>query len=102
MDRIVGVHGDTATVPVGVGTFGSRSAAVGGTAVHLAASEVGEKARLLAAHLLEAAAADIVINDGPWQVPGAPSRAVSFAAIAAAGFSSARPDDVEAGLVATL
>ncbi len=63
MDRIVVVHGDTATVPVGVGTFGSRSAAVGGTAVHLAASEVGEKARLLAAHLLEAAGADIVIND---------------------------------------
>jgi carbon-monoxide dehydrogenase large subunit len=101
MDRIVVVHGDTATVPVGVGTFGSRSAAVGGTAVHLAASEVGEKARRLAAHLLEAAAADIVINDGRWQVRGAPSRAVTFAEIAAAAYSGARPKDMEAGLEST-
>jgi carbon-monoxide dehydrogenase large subunit len=101
MDRIVVVHGDTASVPVGVGTFGSRSAAVGGTAVHLAASEVGEKARLLAAHLLEAAAADIVINDGQWQVRGTPSRAVTFADIAAAAYSGARPKDMEAGLEST-
>src|SRR5712691_3104182 len=101
MDRIVVVHGDTATVPVGVGTFGSRSAAVGGTAVHLAASEVGEKARLLAAHLLEAAAADIIINGGQWQVRGAPSRDVTVAEIAAAAYSSARPKDMEAGLEST-
>jgi carbon-monoxide dehydrogenase large subunit len=101
MDRIIVVHGDTATVPVGVGTFGSRSAAVGGTAVHLAASDVREKARLLAAQLLEAAAADIVINDGQWQVRGAPSRAVTFGEIAAAAYSSARPKDMEAGLEST-
>jgi carbon-monoxide dehydrogenase large subunit len=101
MDRIVVVHGDTAMVPVGVGTFGSRSAAVGGTAVHLAASEVREKARLLAAQLLEAAAADIVINDGQWQVRGTPSRAVTFADIAAAAHSSARPKGMEAGLEST-
>jgi carbon-monoxide dehydrogenase large subunit len=101
MDRIVVVHGDTATVPVGVGTFGSRSAAVGGTAVHLAASEVREKARLLAAQLLEAAPADIAISDGQWQVRGAPSRATTFADIAAAAYSSARPKDMEAGLEST-
>ena len=101
MDRIVVVHGDTASVPVGVGTFGSRSAAVGGSAVHLAASDVSEKARLLAAQLLEAAAADIVISDGRWQVRGAPSRAVTFAEIAAAAYSSARPKDMEAGLEST-
>ena len=101
MDRIVVVHGDTASVPAGVGTFGSRSAAVGGSAVHLAASDVGEKARLLAAQLLEAAAADIVIDDGRWQVRGAPSRAVTFADIAAAAYSSARPKDMEAGLEST-
>jgi carbon-monoxide dehydrogenase large subunit len=101
MDRIMVVHGDTATVPVGVGTFGSRSAAVGGTAVHLAASDVREKARLLAAQLLEAAAADIVINDGQWQVRGTPGRAVTFADIAAAAYSSARPKDMEAGLEST-
>jgi carbon-monoxide dehydrogenase large subunit len=101
MDRIVVVHGDTATVPVGVGTFGSRSAAVGGTAVHLAASEVREKARLLAAQLLEAAPADIAISDGQWQVRGAPSRAVTFADIAAAAYSGVRPKDMEAGLEST-
>lgn len=101
MERIVVKHGDTATVPVGVGTFGSRSAAVGGTAVHLAATDVEAKARRLAAHLLEAALADIVINDGQWQVRGVPSRAVSFADIASAAYSNARPKDMEAGLEAT-
>jgi carbon-monoxide dehydrogenase large subunit len=101
MDRIVVQHGDTATVPVGVGTFGSRSAAVGASAVHLAASDVREKARLLAAQLLEASAADIVINDGQWQVQGVPSRAVTFADIAAAAYSSARPKQMEAGLEST-
>lgn len=101
IERIVVKHGDTATVPVGVGTFGSRSAAVGGTAVHLAATDVEAKARRLAAHLLEAAPADIVINDGQWQVRGVPSRAVTFADIAAAAYSSARPKDMEAGLEAT-
>jgi aerobic carbon-monoxide dehydrogenase large subunit len=101
MERIVVKHGDTATVPVGVGTFGSRSAAVGGAAVHLAATDVEAKARRLAAHLLEAALADIVINDGQWQVRGVPSRAVSFADIASAAYSSARPKDMEAGLEAT-
>jgi carbon-monoxide dehydrogenase large subunit len=101
MDRILVVHGDTGTVPVGVGTFGSRSAAVGGTAVQLAASDVGDKARLLAAQLLEAASADIVINEGLWQVRGSPSRAVTFADIAAAAYSGARPKDMEAGLEST-
>src|SRR5260370_18826998 len=75
MDRIVVVHGDTATVPVGVGTFGSRSAAVGGTAVHLAPSGVGETARLLAPHLLQAPPADIAFSDRQWPAPGDPSRA---------------------------
>jgi aerobic carbon-monoxide dehydrogenase large subunit len=101
MDRVVVKHGDTATVPVGVGTFGSRSAAVGGTAVHLAASDVREKARRLAAQLLEAAAADIVVNDGQWQVRGVPGRAVTFAEIASAAYGSGRPKEMEAGLEST-
>src|SRR5438552_14574351 len=95
------MHGDTATVPIGVGTFGSRSAAVGGTAVHLAAADVREKARLLAAHLLEAAPADIIVNDGQWQVRGVPGRSVTFAAIAEAAYGGARPTDMEAGLEST-
>ncbi|OLE23695.1 MAG: hypothetical protein AUG49_15325 [Catenulispora sp. 13_1_20CM_3_70_7] len=101
MDRIAVRHGDTAAVPSGVGTFGSRSAAVGGTAVNLAARDVQEKARLIAAHLLEAAAADIVISDGRWQVRGVPDRALTFADIAKAAYDGSRPKDIEAGLEAT-
>ena len=101
LDQIAVMHGDTATVPIGVGTFGSRSAAVGGTAVHLAAADVREKARLLAAHLLEAAPADIIVNDGQWQVRGVPGRSVTFAAIAEAAYGGARPTDMEAGLEST-
>jgi carbon-monoxide dehydrogenase large subunit len=101
IDRIAVRHGDTALVAAGVGTFGSRSAAVGGTAVHLAATDVGEKAKLLAAHLLEAAPADIVVSDGQWQVRGVPGRGVTFAEIAEAAYGSSRPPDIEAGLEAT-
>ena len=101
LDRIVVKHGDTATVPVGVGTFGSRSAAVGGTAVHLAASDVAEKARELAAQLLEAAPPDVVLNEGRWQVRGVPGRAVTFAEIAKVAYGSGRPNAIEAGLEAT-
>ena len=100
-DHIMVMHGDTATVPIGVGTFGSRSAAVGGTAVHLAAGDVRDKARLLAAHLLEAAPADIVLSDGQWQVRGVPGRAVTFSAIAKAAYGGARPAGMEAGLEST-
>ena len=101
MDRVVVRHGDTATVPVGVGTFGSRSAAVGGSAVHLAACDVREKARRLAAQLLEASPADIVVSDGQWQVRGVPGRGVTFADIATAAYGKSRPSDIEAGLEAT-
>ena len=101
LDRVAVLHGDTAAVPVGVGTFGSRSAAVGGTAVHLAARSVEEKARQLAAHLLEAAPADIVFNAGGWHVRGVPARAVRLAEVAAAAYGADRPVGLEVGLEAT-
>jgi aerobic carbon-monoxide dehydrogenase large subunit len=101
IDRIQVRHGDTAAVPVGVGTFGSRSAAVGGSAVHLAAVEVQEKARRLAAHLLEAAPADLVVADGRWQVRGVPGRGISFAEIASAAYGAGRAKDIAPGLEAT-
>src|SRR5947208_5001398 len=94
MDRVVVRHGDTATVPVGLGTFGSRSAAVGGTAVHLAASEVAEKARRLAAHLLEAAPADIVVSDGQWRGRGGPGRGGAMVESATTGYSGPRAKDI--------
>src|SRR5437899_1402190 len=64
MDAITVVHGDTAAVPKGIGTFGSRATAVGGIAVYQAAGKVKEKARALASHLLEVDADDLNFSEG--------------------------------------
>ncbi len=64
------VHGDTAKVPFGMGTYGSRSIAVGGTAMVNALNKVIDKGRKIAAHLLEASEADIVFEGGAFQVKG--------------------------------
>ena len=79
------VDGDTALVPKGGGTGGSRSLQLGGSAVHQATEALVEKARRLAAHLLEADAADIVVDRdaGTVGVAGVPARALSWAELAA-------------------
>jgi carbon-monoxide dehydrogenase large subunit len=100
-DKVTVKHGDTASVPIGVGTFGSRSAPVGGVAVHLATREVHEKARRIAAHLLEAAVEDVVVSDGRWHVRGTPTRSLVFSEIAAAAYGGDRPPEIEAGLEST-
>jgi carbon-monoxide dehydrogenase large subunit len=84
MDRITVRHGDTDEVPRGVGTYGSRSLQLGGSAVHQAAVEVREQARGLAAGLLEASEADLEldVSRGTWQVRGDPDTALSWAAVA--------------------
>jgi carbon-monoxide dehydrogenase large subunit len=64
------VHGDTAKVPFGMGTYGSRSLAVGGTAIVCALNKVIDKGRKIAAHLLEASEADLVFENGAYQVKG--------------------------------
>lgn len=64
VDRVRVVHGDTAIVPRGGGTSGSRSAVLGGTAVHLAAIRVANQLRRMAAERLEAAPGDIRLQDG--------------------------------------
>ena len=64
------IHGDTNRVPFGMGTYGSRSIAVGGTAIVNALNKVIDKGRKIAAHLLEAAEADIVFENGNYQVKG--------------------------------
>ncbi len=64
------VHGDTAKIPFGMGTYGSRSLAVGGTAIVNAIDKVINKGRKIAAHLLEASEKDIVYEDGAFQVKG--------------------------------
>ncbi len=97
MDRITVRHGDTDEVPRGVGTYGSRSLQLGGSAVHQAAVEVREQARGLAAGLLEASAADLELDvtRGTWQVRGDPDTALSWAAVAGQAGPAGLAADVE-------
>jgi carbon-monoxide dehydrogenase large subunit len=84
MDRIDVVHGDTDLVARGSITGGSRSAQLGGTNVWRAAGTVLERARALAAQLLEADPADVVLEDGRFHVAGTPSIGRTWAEVAAA------------------
>ena len=81
LDKIEIVEGDTALVQFGTGTFGSRSLAVGGSALCNAADKVIEKGKRIAAHMLEAAAGDIAFADGEFTIAGT-DRSVPFAAVA--------------------
>jgi carbon-monoxide dehydrogenase large subunit len=96
------VHGDTAIGPMGMNTYGSRSTALDGSAVHISAMKVQEKARKIAAHLLEAAEGDVVYENGKAFVKGTPSKAVTIQEIAVAAFQTNRlPKGMEGGLEAT-
>ncbi|MFQ6553025.1 xanthine dehydrogenase family protein molybdopterin-binding subunit [Aestuariibius insulae] len=64
------VHGDTAKVPMGMGTYGSRSLAVGGSAIVRATEKIIAKAKKIAAHLMEASEGDIELKDGQFTVAG--------------------------------
>src|SRR6266404_6339092 len=70
IEQIEIVHGDTAKIPYGMGTYGSRSLAVGGTAIVKAMDKVIAKGKKIAAHLLEASEADIEFKDGTFSVAG--------------------------------
>jgi carbon-monoxide dehydrogenase large subunit len=102
VDRVRVLHSDTAEVARGEGTFGSRSLQIGGTAVFRAAEQVVEKARHLAAHLLEVAVEDVVATaDGRLGVAGAPARSASLAELASVAADPARlPEGMEPGLAA--
>jgi aerobic carbon-monoxide dehydrogenase large subunit len=89
--------GDTALIAIGGGTYGSRTAAIGGSAALLASQVVREKAARIAGHLLEAAPADIVLRDGKFSVKGLPSRATGWAEVAAAAHAGGSPGEA-AGL----
>lgn len=94
MDRIEIRHGDTTDIPRGGGTGGSRSLQVGGSAVQMAAEKVVDIARQRAADLLEAAVDDIVLDagQGVFHVAGTPSRALSWADVAAKSETTLRED----------
>lgn len=96
------VHGDTESTPMGWGTYGSRTTAVGGAAVAIAARRVKEKARRLAAHLLEASEDDLDFVDGAFVVRGSPDRKKTFAEVATmANVAWNMPEGMEPGLEAS-
>jgi carbon-monoxide dehydrogenase large subunit len=82
IEHITILHGDTGIVKQGIGTFGSRSQAVAGTALHLAGGKVKKKMAQFAAAMLEASEDDIVFENGMIGVKGAPASAKPFAAVA--------------------
>ena len=82
------IHGDTKTSPMGMDTYGSRSLVVGGVAVHLAAGKVIDKARRVAAHLLEAAEGDVDFADGVFSVKGSPDARRTIQEVALATFAA--------------
>jgi carbon-monoxide dehydrogenase large subunit len=89
------VHGDTAAVPMGMGTYGSRGTAVGGATLVVAARKVREKARKIAAHQLEAALDDVEYADGVFSVKGSPDKKKAIAEIAFAAYMAGNlPPDV--------
>jgi carbon-monoxide dehydrogenase large subunit len=101
-DQVEVMHGDTGQSPYGLGTYGSRSLAVGGTALHLTCGKVRDKARLVAAHLLECSADDLEWEAGRWQVKGSPERAKTIQELAFAAWAGdSMPTGVEPNLEAT-
>jgi aerobic carbon-monoxide dehydrogenase large subunit len=94
-------HGDTNEGPgFGFGTYGSRSLAVGGIAIHRASMTVLDKAKKIAAHMLEAAEDDIVFDQGRFSVKGSPDKAKAFGEVAFAAFGTGLPEGMEQGLEA--
>ena len=85
MENVEIVHGDTGRVPFGMGTYGSRSLAVGGTAIVKAIDKVIAKGKKIAAHLLEASDTDIEFDNGEFKVAGT-DRKVPFAQIALSAY----------------
>jgi len=85
MERISIVEGDTAAVAAGTGTFGSRSIAVGGSALYFACEKIISKGKKIAAHLLEAADADVEFTGGEFRVGGT-DRRIGLAQVAHAAY----------------
>jgi aerobic carbon-monoxide dehydrogenase large subunit len=98
-EHVTILHGDTGVVKQGIGTFGSRSQAVGGTALHLAGAKVKKKMAKFAAALFEAHEDDLVFENGTISVKGSPASARPFASVAAYAYVPVPlPDGLEPGL----
>ncbi len=92
-------YGDTDTAPYGLGTYASRSTPVAGAATAIAARKIRDKARLLAAHLLEANPDDLEWTNGAFNVKGSPEQKKTIQEIAFAAYTN-HPQGMEAGLEA--
>ncbi len=96
------VHGDTANTPMGMGTYGSRSIAVGGSAMVRATEKIIAKTKKIAAHLMEAAEADIELKDGAFSVAGT-DKSVAWGDVCLAAYvpHNYPLEDIEPGLEET-
>ncbi len=103
VENILIMHGDTDSTPEGRGTYGSRTLAVGGSAVFNAAQRLKEKMKLIASHMLEASPSDVTLEDGKFSVAGSPQKSVAFADVAAtANLSNTLAPGIEPGLETTV
>jgi carbon-monoxide dehydrogenase large subunit len=91
------MEGDTDNTPYGLGTYASRSTPVAGAATAMVARKLAEKAKHIAAHLLEAAPPDIELHAGKFNVAGSPDRTVTIQDVALAAYTNC-PEDMEYGL----
>lgn len=103
VEQVVILHGDTDSTPEGRGTYGSRTTAVGGSAVYTAAQRLAEKMKQIASHMLEASVDDITLEDGKFSVTGSPQKAVGFNDVAlTANLSNTLHPSIEPGLETTV
>ena len=101
-EDVIVTHGDTQAVPYGIGTFGSRATAVGGTAMYLSVQKLKQKLRRMAAHLLKVDPKRIELGDGRLFVKGRPKQVKSFIEVVQAAYvAKTLPPDFEPGLEAT-
>ena len=99
VEKIIVEHGDTDTAPYGLGTYASRSTPTAGAATAVASRKIREKARQLAAHLLECSPDDLEWSDYAFQVKGAPERSKTMTELAFAAYTNF-PQGLEGGLEA--
>ncbi|MBI4466365.1 MAG: xanthine dehydrogenase family protein molybdopterin-binding subunit [Acidobacteria bacterium] len=101
-DSVIVIHGDTQAVPYGIGTFGSRATAVGGTAMFLAVQKLKDKLKRLAGHLLGVDPKRIEMGEGKLVVKGKPKKSKSFLEVVQAAYvAKTLPPNFEPGLEAT-
>lgn len=103
VENVMIMHGDTDSTPEGRGTYGSRTTAVGGSAVFNAVQRLKEKMKLIASHMLEASVSDVTLENGSFSVAGSPQKSVAFADVAAtANLSNTLAPGIEPGLETTV